>query len=133
MPNMADITVKKADGTTNVTYVKKAPASGDRTYAVWTADAESAIHAHRPELKMSTRSNQNGAKPGRIATVVYKRPVVETVAGVATVVATIPMRMEITLPTNVDSSKVSEGIAQGANLLVSALIQASLNEGFAPT
>lgn len=133
MPNMADVTIKKADGTTNVIYVKKAPASGDRTNAVWTADAESAIHAHRPEFKMSTRSNQNGTKPARLATAVFKFPVVETVSGIPTVVATVPMRMEITLPTNVDSTKVNEAIAQGTNLLTATLIRDSFKEGFAPT
>lgn len=133
MPNMADITVKKADGTTNITYVKKSPSAGDRVPATWTADSESTIHEQRPSFEMTTRSNGVPKKPARKVQTVFKMPIVETINGVPTILAFVPIRTDSTLPTNVDSTKVKEAIHQNGNLLVAALVRAAMEEGYAPT
>lgn len=39
MPQMANITVKKADGTTDVVYTALTPAGGDNSPARWSANA----------------------------------------------------------------------------------------------
>lgn len=41
MPNMANITVKKADGTTDVVYTALTPSAGDKTSARWSLTASS--------------------------------------------------------------------------------------------
>lgn len=130
MPSMANITVKnKANA--DVVYVAKVPSSGDRSPARWTQDAASAIIGHRPVLELTTRSNGNNS--GRILDYNFVFPITSTVSGVTTVVARIPFKGSTTMPTNVDSALASDGYVQAGNLLVSALLRACFDEGYAPT
>jgi hypothetical protein len=130
MPAMANITVKNA-ANTDVIYVAKVPSAGDRSPAKWTADALSTIVGQRPSFTVETRDN--GPKNGRVFESVFSFPVIETVNGVPTVVATVPLRCSGTLPTNVDNTKVSDAFVQHGNLLVSTLLRSVGSEGYAPT
>lgn len=130
MPAMANITVKNA-ANTDVIYVSKVPSAGDRSPAKWTADALSTIVGQRPMFTVETRDN--GPKNGRVFESALSFPIVETVGGVPTVVATVPLRCSGTLPTNVDSSKVTDAFIQNGNLLVSTLIRDVGSTGYAPT
>lgn len=132
MPNMANITVKnKAD--VNVTYVAATPSSGDRVPAVWTRNDASGRLDSRPRLSLVTR-NSGGQLPGRIAKLDFNYPVLVTnpdtsVSVGARMVGTI----QVTLPTNVDATAVSDACVQMANLFASALIQSVMEQGYAPT
>lgn len=130
MPSMANITVKNA-ANADVAYVAKSPSAGDRVPAQWTLDAASSIPGHRPKLAVETRTNGN--KNARILSSSFTYPVVETVGGVAMVVAIVPAQLSITLPTNVDSAKVADAFVQLGNLLASTLIRSVAETGYAPT
>lgn len=130
MPNMANITVKAANGTTDKVFTSLTPSAGDTVAATWSDTTES-VPDFRPRLSMVTRFN--GPRTARVARVLLTFPIKGTVGGAEQVVARVPMEFSMTLPTNVASSAVEEAIAQGTNLLVSTLIRDSLKAGYSPT
>lgn len=129
MPNMANITVKNV-ANADVIYSAATPSSGDRNPAVWRQNTPS-VMGHRPKFQLSTRNNAAGN--GRIFEATFDGPIVETVSGVDTVIARVPLRASGTLPTNVVNAKVYDYYVQFGNLLVAALIRAAIEEGYAPT
>lgn len=131
MPNMADITVKKADNTTNVVYSALTPSAGDKVAARWRSNAVSAIPAHRPVVEVVSRDN--GSKDGRRIQMSVKYPIIQTVSGVESVIATVPFDCSALVPQNVDTAQVTEAIHQAGNLLVSALMRSVYVDGYAPT
>lgn len=130
MPSMANITVKNA-ANADVVYVAAIPSAGDRVPARWTQNAASAIIGFRPLFQVVTRDSSG--KPGRILDGSLRFPVVETINGVPTQVALVPATFSVTLPTNVDSTVVSDAFVQLGNLLSSTLVRAVAAEGYAPT
>lgn len=131
MPQMANITVKKADGTTNIVYDAIVPSSGDKTPAVWCAKAVSAIPKHRPVFSILFKDN--GPRTARHVSGVFKFPAFVLNGGLETQVATVPLSFEGTLPTTIDAAVVKEAVYQFGNLLVAALVRAQLEEGYAAT
>lgn len=130
MANMANITIKKADGTTDITYHAQVASAGDQSPALWRANAVSPVPGFRPTFTLRTRDN--GPRTARSFNSAFRLPVVVAINGVDTVVATIPIDVTGTLPTKVDASHVKEAIYQSGNLIVSALVRQSLEEGYAP-
>lgn len=130
MPQIANITVKKADGTTDITYVADVPSAGDRSPASWTV--KNAV-ARALRINLSFLSQWNGQRSGRRCTVVAKYPVIRDINGVQTVVATIPVELTTLIPQLVLDAEATEAVAQFGNLIKSPLISDSLIAGYAPT
>lgn len=131
MPQMANITVKKADGTTDVVYTAQAPSSGDSTPAVFRVDTASTRQGNRPVLTLRTQNNGN--RNGRAVRLKLDFPILEMTNSIETVTARVPFELTATLPTNVPSDLVKEAIYQFGNLVVSTLIRQSLESGYAPS
>jgi hypothetical protein len=133
MPQMADITVKKADGVTNIVYSALTPSSGDKTAAQWRSETAGAAAALRPTFQLS--SQWNGPRTARRVDFVYQYPftVTDSTTTVTSVKARIPFSGTMTLPAEIPDTVVAEAVAQAGNLLVSTLIQSSLKAGYAPT
>lgn len=133
MPSMADITVKKADGTTNVTYVAATPSAGDKSPAIWTQNAYSGIQGFRPRLEMQTQFNGPGTI--RQARVKYNYPITYTDASTSLqkLLASVGFEGVVYLPKDIPTDSWNEAFAQLGNLLSSTLVRGSVQEGFAPT
>lgn len=133
MPSMANITVKKADGTTDIVWTAAVPSAGDSSAAVWRSNTVSTIMGHRPKLSLLLRDNAN--KNGRVfkGEVTFPHTFTDTGSGKVSLVATTPIRWEGTLPAGVPLSELKEAIYQAGNLFVSALLRAALEEQYAPT
>lgn len=131
MASIANITVRKNDGTTDIVYTALVPSAGDTVPALWRADTVSAIPAHRPTLKMLTQNNSK--KNARVERISYAFPVFQTVGGVETKIGVIPMELNATIGTNFDTAVINEAVSQFGNLIVSALIRQSMKDGYAPT
>lgn len=133
MPSMADITVKKADGTTNVTYVAATPSAGDKSPAVWTLNAASGIQGFRPRLELQTQ--YNGPQTLRQARVRFSYPVTytDTTTGLAKQLANVGFDGVVYLPVEMTTTDWNEAFAQLGNLMSSTLVRSSVQEGFAPT
>ncbi|UUW21348.1 MAG: hypothetical protein [Sanya fiers-like virus 31] len=132
MPSLANITVKKNDGTTDIVYTGIAASAGDGSPAVWRCTTIGSAAAQRPELRVTSRNN--GSKTGRRVEGSYTYP--ETVTGTDGIVR-VSERFNLTfsaiVPQGMTDTGVNEAVAQSLNLLASALIKSSVQSGFAPT
>lgn len=127
MSNMANITVKAANGTTDVVYNALTPSAGDSVSAMWRPNAASTIAGHRPVVQMRTQFN--GPRTARRVHFSGKFPVIAD----SVVVATIPVEYNITLPMGIEDAAAAEAVHQFNNLLVATLVTDSIKAGFAPT
>lgn len=130
MPTMANITVKDA-ANADVVYTAASPSAGDRSPAVWRRNDVSTVLGHRHRLAMVTRDNVK--QNGRVFEASYRGVITAVINGVETHMATIPITMQGTIPTNVDSTDVNDCVIQATNLFASALLRTALAEGYAPT
>lgn len=126
MPSMANIVVKKNDGTTDITYTALTPSAGDSVAAQWRENTPS-IAAFRPFVSMRTQFN--GPRTARRFVMTGKFPVEDT----GVLLGTIPFTFEGTIPLGVTDTAVNEAVSQFTNLVVSTLIRDSLKAGYAPT
>lgn len=133
MPTMANITVKAANGTTDVVYSQINPSSGDKSAAFWRAEALGTAANLRPTLEAV--SQWNGPRTARRLTMRYMWPYIFTNASTfeKTVKARVPIEVSVTVPTEVVDTDLDEVVAQFSNLLSSALIRSCMKTGFAPS
>lgn len=131
MPNMANIVVKKADGTTDVTYTQQSASAGEGSPAIWRNLSVGTAAGHRPQLVFKTMNNGNGtARRGQLD---FAYPSLVTDSGVTRVGDKFTASTTATMPLNMPAADLVEGVYQYCNLLAAALIKQALNEGFAPT
>jgi len=138
MPQMADIIVKKADGTTNITYSQQSPSSGDKTPAVWKSRTAGTAIAFQPELRVSAQGGSGPIAPAQSgpvrrikATYYYPQLVTNTTNSVTSVHRQEMASADFTVPADMAATDVAEAAQQFANLLASALVQACVKEGYA--
>lgn len=131
MPQMANITIKKADGTTDVTYNGLVASSGDNNPARWRNDSVGGAVGHRPVASMLTRNNGNNT--GRSVTTRFQYRVVRTVNGAPVLVGTIPFELHGTVGDVFTQAEIDEAVAQAMNFFDSTLHVDACKSGFAPT
>jgi hypothetical protein len=132
MPALANITVKKNDGITDIIYTGLVPASGDRSSAFWRCEAVGSAAAFRPTLSLASRPNGPGT--ARRLDAVYTFPVTVTgTDGITRVVDKAIITSSGVLPLGMASADVNEAVSQGFNLLVSALIKSCFQTGYSAT
>ena len=133
MPNMVDVTVRKADGTTDIVYKSLSPSAGDTTPAQWRVESIGSIPANRPILQCSSKYTAD--RKARIVTVklVYPETYTDSTTGlVMTRLRTSDSYTRI-FPLDAGDTVNQESAAQFANLLKSNLMQSVLTSGFAPS
>ncbi len=133
MPAISNMTVKKNDGTTDVTYTYSMGASGD-VPATWFAPALGANASTRPELRFTSK-----AIPGKpyqrkvVGTFMYPYHVLNTTTGITSVEKKAILRVEGTTDFDIPQSSLDEWASQGLNLFAHALVKSSFKEGAAAT
>lgn len=131
MPQMIDITVKKADGTTDITYYKVVPSSGSNSPAIWRSSVGSAP-AHKATLRVRSAPNASGTVRRVEGDFVY--PETATAAdGKITVVNRARVQVIATAPQEMADSLISEAIEQGLNAFASSHFKAMAKEGYSAT
>lgn len=130
MPQMANITVKKADNTTDVTYTALTPSAGDQTPARWSNLASAPVAAQRSTLQCASRFN--GKRDARVVDAVLKYPDVQSISGTNVVVGNCIISISGTIPLQVTDTAIAEAVAQAANLFKAALMQDTYKTGYAP-
>lgn len=131
MPTMANITVKKFDGTTDVVYTGVAGSSGDKTPAIWKSLTVGTTPAERPTLELV--SAPNGPGTARRIRYKYSWPVITQDAGLNKKVSGQHVLEGSFVVVQSDTSvNLQEAVYQGLNLLSSVLVKASTAEGYAP-
>lgn len=133
MANMANITVKKADGTTDIVYTALTPSAGDNTPAVWRSETAATINSGKPTATMV--SKWNGAKNVRRSDIhfVYPQNAVDSTTNLTSVVNRIPIHLTAQIPQDVPDTVVAEAVAQAFNLFKATLVQDSVKSGYSPT
>lgn len=133
MPQMANLTVKKADGTTDIVFSALTPSSGDKVSAQWRSETAGASASLRPTAEL--RSTFNGPRTARRLDFSFQYPftVTDSTTSVTTVKARIPASLTMTVPTEVPDTVVAEAVAQAFNILKSTLVMDSFKTGYAPT
>lgn len=133
MPNMANITVKKADGTTDITYSALQPSSGDGVNATWRSETAGSQANVKPTLVLASR--WNGPRTARRIdfSFAYPQKFTDSQTSLDAVANKVILAGNFTLPTGVPDTIAAEAVAQCTNLLVSTLIRDCLKAGYAPT
>nr|QDH89282.1 MAG: hypothetical protein H2Rhizo32917_000002 [Leviviridae sp.] len=133
MAGMANITVKKSDGTTDVIYVAATPSAGDKSPAVWTQDAFSGIQGFRPRLELLTQDNGSGTVRQVRCKYVYPSLYTDSTTGLSKQLANVLFDGTFNMPKQMTTTEWKEAWAQLGNLLCSSLVRGSVETGFAPT
>jgi hypothetical protein len=136
MPAMANITVKKADGTTDIVYDALSASGGDGSPAVWRQDT-GAVAALPVGLRAAFKllTTWNGPKTARQAKFNFVRPY--AVQDSTTTLYSAKDRVVIdgimTVPQAIPASEINEAIYQACNLLAATLVKQAASAGYAPT
>jgi len=111
MPTMANITVKKSDGTTDVTFSALQGSSGDGVAAVWRCESVGTAAGHKPSVTMTSR--WNGPRTARRvdASFMYPQIATDTATGLTSVVNKVPVTISAVVPVAVPDTVVAESIA----------------------
>jgi hypothetical protein len=136
MPSMANITVKKNDGTTDIVYDALSPAGGDVSPAVWRQDTGALATLPlglRPQLRM--QCSWNGPKTARVVKATFRYPyaVQDTTTQLWSAPHWCILDVSGVLPTAFNPAALNEAVAQGFNLFASSLFKTSSQAGYAPT
>lgn len=132
MPQMANITVKKNDGTTDIVWTQKVASAGEKSAAIWRSDTVAAAAANRPS--MTAVSQPNGPRTARRVTVKISYPSLVTgTDGKVSITDTAILSVEAVVPLGMADTDVNEWASQSANLIASALMKDTFKSGFAPT
>lgn len=123
MPAIANIVVKKNDGTTDITYTGVQPSSGDNSPAIWKSSTIGNAPAHQPEVRLSARDGQKGATRELRLTAKYPQISTNTTTGVTSVVGTATAAVTWVIPKTMATSDINEFASQIANVVAAQLIK----------
>lgn len=133
MPQMANLIIKKADGTTDVTWTGDAASSGDKSPARYSSKSVSTIPAFQPKMAIASEGNNDGTVRRVKINVVYPYTVTDTTTNRTTEVGRCTYRGEWSVSQEIPSSVVDEFAAQVANLLDHADLVSVVKVQSAPT
>lgn len=133
MPTMANVTVKKNDGTTDIIWTAVQPSSGDGVPAIWRQEVASMHTAGKPTLALS--SKYNGNRSARRLTAEFRHPqtFTNTTTGIVGVENILPISVSVSVPVSFPQTLIDEAISQSFNLLVSTLVKDCFKTGFSAT
>lgn len=130
MPAIADITVKKNDGTTDIVYAQQSPSSGDNTSAIWKATTVGSAPAHQPEFRLLGRDVSKGAKRQLRSTYMYPQIATNSTTTLTSVVDKASADTNWNFPKGMAQADINEFVSQYANLLVSTLVKTCVKAGY---
>lgn len=132
MPSMANITVKKSDGTTDITYTAMSPATSDGSKALWRSNSVGSNPQQRPYFEYSAKASKDGLRRETTSNFVYPIVVVNAVTGISSVSGYYTEVTTRKLTMSAPDKDAAEAVAQAANLNASALIKSCSAVGFGP-
>lgn len=130
MPSIANITIKKNDGTTDIVYTGLQPSSGDGTPACWKAQTVGSAPAHQPEFRLVAKDALKGKKRALRSTYKYPQIATNTTTGLTSVVDTNSADTNWVFSKDMTQTDINEFVTQYANLLVSTLVKDCVKQGY---
>lgn len=136
MPSMASITVKKADGTTDIVFDAISASGGENSPAVWRQDTGNTAGLPvglRAQFKLSGK--WNGPKTARQLSyeAVFPYAVLSNDTGLYSARDRVVATGVITMPQGIPSTQLNEAAYQILNLLAASLTKSAVSAGYAPT
>lgn len=132
MPAMANITVKKNDGTTDVIYTAVSQSAGDTSPALWRNQTVGTAAGHQPSVQMTSRNN--GSATARRVDVTASYPTLVTGSdGKTSVADKVVLTISGAIPLGMPTADVNEAVSQLLNVSASVLFKDSFKTGFAPS
>lgn len=136
MPSMADITVKKNDGSTDIVFNAKSGSGGDGSPARWRQDtgvASGIPNGFRAVLEVT--SKPNASRTTRQVRVKFTQPwVVQDAASLLySLKGSCLFDGVWHVPTEMPQNVIDEFASQLANIVDHTLLVSSVKEGYAPT
>lgn len=132
MPSMANITVKKDDTTTDVTYTAVAASGGDKSPAIWRNNSATGTPGQRPELRCLSQNNGSGNARRVEVQFTYPSVYTDTATSTTKVGSRANFQGTFIIPGEMPDADAAEFGAQIGNLIASALIEESITGGYAP-
>jgi len=133
MPTMANITVKKSDGTTDVTFSQVTASGGDKSPAVWRNDAFGGNLGQRPELRVKSSANGSNTTRKVEGAFTYPQLYTDTTTSLSKVATRMNFTWNASIPQDMSDSELGQAAAQIGNLIASTLIKSVHASGYAPT
>lgn len=135
MPTMANLTVKKKDGVTDIVFDAIAASGGDTSPAIWRQDTGAA--AGLPVgLRALFRMFQawNGPKTARVIRMLMRFPyaVQDTTTTLYSAKDSVAIDISVTVPQSIPAASIGEAVYQGLNLAAATLVKQSADTGYAP-
>lgn len=135
MPQMAPLTVKKDDGTTNIVYDVLNASGGDAAPAIWRQDtgAPAGLPVGLRSI-FKLLSKWNGPKTARQTRFNFVMPyaVQDSTTTLYNAYDRVVLDGVITVPQGIPASVINEACAQSLNLLATTLVKQSCQAGYAP-
>jgi hypothetical protein len=131
MPTMANMTVKKNDGTTDILYTAVVASGGDKSPAVWRSNTVGTAAGQRPELRVQSRPNGDGTARRVDGSFTYPSLVTGS-DGKINVASRFNLTFSGVVPLGMLDTDLNEASAQSMNLMAQALIKSVFQSGFAP-
>lgn len=133
MATAADITVKKADGTTNIVWSLISASGGDKSPALWRSNTATGVVGQKPSIQLSSRWNTAGTVRRLDVSADFPSVYTDSTTTLTSIRSRATLTMSFAFPQDMSATDVSEAAAQIPNLLASALMVSSYTSGFAPT
>lgn len=130
MATIADIIVKKADGSTNITYTAIAGSAGDKSPAMWRSDSSATMRSNRDVITLTCQDN--GPKTARRSTAKAVMPVARVVNTVELVTDKIIGDLSIVVPNALTDAEINEKVEQLLNMFACPVFRAAFKAGLAP-
>jgi len=130
MPSIANLTIKKNDGTTDIVYTGLQPSSGDSTPACWKAQTVGSAPAHQPEFRLSAKDASKGARRALRSTYKYPQIATNSTTGLTAVVDSCTADTNWNFPKGMSQTDINEFVSQYANLLVQTLVKDCVKQGY---
>lgn len=132
MPTMANVTVKKNDGTTDQIYTAVRGSQGPTVPAILRNSTPGTAQSHKPEVWISSRNLNAGKLQELKVTGKWPQIATNSTTNVTSVVQTAKFRASFELPVDMAQTDRDEFASQMTNVLASTLLKSSIKEGDAP-
>lgn len=132
MTAIANITVKKADGTTDITFNGVGGAAGDNP-AFWRCASAPGTPGQRPTLTLAGKWNAAKTVRRLDGKISFPSVYTDTSSSLTKVRSTMVMTFSIAMPQDTASADILEFAAQATNIFRDTMITGSITSGFAPT
>lgn len=126
---MNNITVKDADGTTDVVFVAVTPSAGDKSAAVWMTESTTLPRNFGDELRVSSAPNKAGSV--RWLSLSFNHRVVETVNGVPVVTNVVPCTLSFPSLGTITQEELAKAAHRFVNLVGHADVVDQFLSGYA--